>query len=146
VPVDNVGHPVTGADRHGALVHDDEGVIHHLGDGLSRHAHVAQVSLTVDALGGAHGDKDDLGVGQALLIAAGEGEAPRTHVTLHHLLKAWLIDGHVAGQEGRDLSLVDVEAYDAVAKVSKAGAGHESNIAGADDGDLSHGIPFIACG
>ena len=38
-------HPVAGADRHRALVDDDQRVVHRLGDAVGRRAHVLQVGL-----------------------------------------------------------------------------------------------------
>jgi len=112
---DDVGHPVAGADRHGALVDDDQRMIHDAGNRLGGHAHVLQVGLAVDAFRRPHTDKDEFCVLERLLITGGKGQTPGADVALHHLLEARLVDRHDALLEAGDLLLVDVQGDHPVA-------------------------------
>src|SRR5688572_7036563 len=69
----------------------------------------------------------------------GELQAPGVAVALHDGLEPRLEDRDFAAVQARDLALVDVETEHVVAGVREAGAGDETDIAGADDGDV-HGV------
>ncbi len=61
VGADDVRHPVARPHRHRRFVDDDEGVLHGLGNRLSRRAHVLQIRLAIHALRRAHRDERELG-------------------------------------------------------------------------------------
>ena len=52
------------------------------------------------------------------------------------LLEARLVDRHLAAPQRRDLAGVDVDADDVVAALGEAGAGHQTDVPGADDAQL----------
>ncbi len=140
VAADDVGHPVAGADRHGALVDDDQGTVHGLGDAARRIADILQVGLAAPALGRADGDERKLGIGHPVLVLAGKAQPAGLGVATDHLLQSRLVDRHLAGAEPVDPWAVHVHAGDLVAQVGKAGAGGQADIAGADHTDLSHRV------
>ena len=135
---DDVGHPVACPHRHGALVDHDQGLMHGLGDGLSRHAHILEVGLSVHAGGRAHADENELGVSQRLIIASGKGETPGVDVAQDHLVQSRLIDGRFALAQHLDLLFADVEQGDPVAQVGKASACGKAHVAGPGYRNILH--------
>ena len=61
---------------------------------------------------------------------------PACRVAPDQCLQPGLVDRDAAGLEQLDLGLVHVQAQHVVAEVGQAGAGHEADIAGSDDGDF----------
>ena len=53
-----------------------------------------------------------------------------------HFLQARLVDRHAAVVEHFDLARIDVEAEHVVADFGQTRAGHETDVARADDGDF----------
>ena len=94
--LDDVGHPVAGAHRHGGLVDDDERVIHHFGHGLGGGAHVLQVGLAVHVRGCADGNEDELGILDAFCVRRGEREPSGLDVARDHLFQPRLVNGQDA--------------------------------------------------
>jgi len=113
-------------------------MVHRLADGFRSHAHVLQVSLSVDARGGPDRDEDELRVGQAICIGSGEAHTSGSDIAADHLFESRLVDGHAALAQGFDLALVNVDASHLVAQVGETCAGHEANIARADHSDVLH--------
>ena len=57
---------------------------------------------------------------------------------MNDFLEAGFVDGNLARLERLDFSRIVIDADDVVADVGKTGAGDETDITGADDGDI-HG-------
>jgi hypothetical protein len=85
---DDVRHPITRPHRHGGLVHDDQRVIHDIGHCFGRHAHVAQVCLSIDIGGGPYGDEDELSIFEGVVILGGENEPTAFDIAFDQLLQA----------------------------------------------------------
>ena len=109
------------------------------GDAAGGREHVLQVGGAVLAGGRAHRDHLHAAVARALRRVGGEGESPGRHVGAHDLAQPRLEDRDLAAVQHRDLALVDVEAEHVVADVGEAGAGDETDVAGADDADFHEG-------
>ena len=56
----------------------------------------------------------------------------------NHVLEPLLEDGDVPGLQSLDLGLIDVGAHHFMAQMGQAGAGRQTDIAGADDPDPAH--------
>ena len=61
---------------------------------------------------------------------------PAARVRAMHLLQARLVDRHAAVVEDLDLARIDVEAEHVVADFGETRAGHETDVARADNGDF----------
>src|SRR5205814_499031 len=72
----------------------------------------------------------------------GKVEAFRLHVRGYERIQPRLEDRDLAAAKAGDLAFVLVHAGDLVAKIRKAGAGHQSHIARANHGN-SHGKPAV---
>src|SRR5262249_60962100 len=73
----------------------------------------------------------------------GEEQAAVADVARPHLLEPRLVEGHAVRLECRDLVGDVVDAHDLVAEVGEDGAGHEPNVAGADNANV-HELLIIA--
>ena len=84
---------------------------------------------------GRRADRDHLeqAMVYALLHVGRKLEAAGLDVAFDVVIKAGLIDRHLAIIKARDLVLVDVDADDVVARFGHAGAGDEAHVAGAED-------------
>ena len=142
-----------GADRDGGLDHDDLAaafvqlaagvagrVLDRLADVARRGEDVLEVGVAHLIAGRAHADEDHLGVGVGLGLVGGEVQAAGLVVALDQLVEARLVDRADAVLELLDLLGVHVEAGHLVADVRKAGAGDESDVAGADHGDTHRSL------
>ena len=87
---------------------------------------------------GRRADRDELqrAVRDRCVDVGGEAQAPGRDVARDHRLEPRLVDRHAAVVEDRDLARVDVEAQHVVADLGEAGAGDETDVAGADHRDL----------
>jgi hypothetical protein len=123
-------------DRHGALV-DHHGVLVHRAADVARHLEdVLKVGGTVFALRRPDGDEDDLGGLNCRGKLGGKRQPLFLLVPLDDLLEAGLVDGHLTGLELRDFGLVLIDTSDAVSVLRKAGAQHQPDVPGSDDGDF----------
>ena len=63
-------------------------------------------------------------------------KAAQPRVLAHQFLQPRLVDGHAPSLQQFDLLRVLVHADDLVARFGEAGAGHQSHVARADDGQV----------
>src|SRR5204863_3232760 len=85
--------------------------------------------------GRAHGDEDDVAVRDRRGDFSGETQAPAAVVGQHHVLETGFVDRDHAAVQAFDLRRVDVHAHHLVADLCQAGAGDQSYVTGAEDGD-----------
>ena len=95
-----------------------------------------QVGGAVVALRRADGEVDDLGRRDRGGQVGREREPLGGLVVADHFLEAGLVDRDLAALEPVDLGAVDVDASDVVAAVGEAGAGDQSDVAGANNCDF----------
>ncbi len=88
----------------------------------------------------ADGDELQRAVRNARLDVGREAQPAGTLVLANHRLESRLEDRHAARVELRDLGGIEIEAQHVVADFGQTGAGDETHIAGADDGDF-HSMP-----
>ncbi len=100
---------------------------------------MAQVGGAIAALGGLHAEEHEVGLGRGGGGAHGEAQPPPVDPLAHQLEEAQLDDRDLAAVQQLDLGGVDVGAVDAMADVSQERAGGEADVAGSDDGHISHG-------
>ncbi len=55
---------------------------------------------------------------------------------MDHFFQAWLVDGNLTSLQCLDLACVVIDADHVVADVGKAGAGHETDISGANNREI----------
>ena len=139
-PLQGGQHPVTGADRHGALVDDDQRLA---GGGVRAEAgrgglDLAHVGLAFRAGGGADAHEGELGLAQSLAVVEGELEASGLGVLDDDLLEARLVDRKLATTEPLDLAGIDVDPDYLVAQLGEAGRRNQTNIVGTDNCDIGH--------
>src|SRR4051794_29091527 len=99
----------------------------------NRGKYVAEVGVAVAAAGRrSDGDEDRVGAFDARGDIGGELEPPALDIGLDQGFEPRLPDRHPTGVKGVDLGTILVDAAHFVAEIGKAGAGNESDIAGAD--------------
>jgi len=116
---DEGGDPVAGADGDGGFVDDDGEVAIQAGaDAAGGLGDVIQVGGAVFVGGGAHGDEDDVGVGDIGLVVVGrEGQVVVGQG--QHGFEVGFVDGGDALFEGFDFFGDEVEAGDLVAEIAE---------------------------
>jgi hypothetical protein len=72
----------------------------------------------------------------ATYFMSAEPSSPGGHVAAHHLLQAGLVDRDAALFENADLGRIDIEAKNVVADFGETSAGHQTDVAGVDNGNL----------
>ena len=80
--------------------------------------------------GRTHGDELEFAVAHALGHVGGEVEPAGRVVAPHDLFKPRLVDGDLAGIQGGDLGLVNIDADDVIAGLGDAGARHQAHVSG----------------
>ena len=134
----NMIHAITGPNRHGALGDDGGRMPQDLADAGGCLPHVTEVRFTRRAGRGVDGNKDKLAVAQRVGVGRGKREPTGAGVASDQLLKTWLVERqHTTVQIG-DLRGVYVEAHHLIAKLGKACAGHQANVAGANNRNAVH--------
>ena len=139
IAFDGLAHLFAGFDGHRALVHDHAITRQDAGDLPRDFFDKAEIDAAVRLLRSRHGDEDNLRVLDAILNAAGEAKPLRRHISVNDFLQSGFIDGHLARPEGLYFSWIVIHADDVMANVGKAGAGDETDITGADDGNIHGG-------
>ncbi len=106
------------------------------GDGAGHRQHILQVGGAV--LVRRRADRDELvhAVGHAFGGIGGEAQAAFGGVLQHQFGQARFIDGNLPLAQARHLVGVDVHTQDVVADVGEAGSGDQSDVAGAENGDI----------
>ena len=135
---------LAGADRHGALHHQDVAGVGADALELLHHAHHAR-EVRVARVGRrrVHGDEDDVRALEHALERERVGQPAR--VLGHQLGEAGLVDRDLAVVERRDLGGVDVAQRDVEALGGQADAGHQADVSRADDADaLRHRAVLVA--
>ena len=93
----NIRNPVTCANRHRALVDDDQRVIHGLCNGFSSHAHIAQLGLTIHTHRCIHRNKGQIGqrifAVKRLCIGCRKVQPASGHIALNQFLQSGFEDG-----------------------------------------------------
>jgi hypothetical protein len=74
----------------------------------------------------------------SILNAAREPKSLGRNISVNDLLQSGFVDGHFALLERLYFSWIVIDADNVVADVGKAGAGDETDITGADNGNI-HG-------
>jgi hypothetical protein len=139
--LDRRPHLVGGADGYGALVDDDLEVDHVRPDVARRGEHMLQVGRAVLVRRRAHADEQQRAMTDGGRNVGRELQATDVGVATHQRVQAGLVDRDPSFVEDLDLVGVDVDANDVIAHFCKAGAGDETNVSRANDGDL-HGAWF----
>src|SRR5215472_92645 len=111
---DDLGDDVASADRYSRLIDDHQGTIEVLRDRAGRPLDVAQVSLTILALGCGHRDECKLGARHGLGIGGCKAQPVGAGVSLDHLLQARLIEVQAMPPKPADLLRVDIDDTDLV--------------------------------
>ncbi len=122
------------AHRDGGLHHDGLEVRRAL-QRLHHRPQPGQVRVAGRRGRGVHAHVGDLGAVERLGQVEGEGQA--LLVPGDQVAQARLVDGHVAGAQQRDLLRVDVADDHPVAELGQAGAGHQTDVSGAEHGDVA---------
>lgn len=136
-------HLVRSADRDGGLVDHHGGLLDALADGAGGGHDVLEIRAAVLGRRSADGDEDDLAVLHGLVIVGGELDALGAAGTLDDGVQTRLVDRYAAVVEQVDLLGVHVQADHVMAHVGETGAGHQADVAGADDGDSHAGeVPW----
>src|SRR5665213_2919378 len=136
ITLDGLGNFFAGLDRHRAFVHDDF-VFRHGGGDVARDAlNIAQVHRAVGLRRRGHGDENDLGILHAFSRAVREGKPSDGDIFLDEFFQAGFVNGNATGLEHFYFGRVIVHADDMVADLGKTGSRDQSNIAGANDGEL----------
>ena len=133
---DNAFDLVAGADRHGRFGdHDGEAVerSRDLACGLMNEAQVGETIAA--ARGRTNRDEHRISCGNRASEFRREFQPARARIVGDQVIKAGLIDRHLAAAQRRDLCLVLVDADNLVPEVGKASAGNKADIAGADHGN-----------
>ena len=102
--------------------------------------HMRQVGAAVFVRGRAHGDEQQRCVGDSRFGIGGELQAAGLTIGCDDFVQARFEDRNLARFQPRDLGSVDIDADDIVADLGKTGAGHQADIARAENRD-SHGFP-----
>src|SRR5262249_36625114 len=99
---------------------------------------VAQVSLTILALGCGHRDECKLCARHGLGIGGGKAQPVGAGISLDDPLQARLVQGHAMPPKPEDLLPADIDNTDLVAQVAETGSSGQPDIAGAQCGDAVH--------
>src|SRR5690606_26674344 len=122
-----------GADRDRRFRRDDREAVQvwsNLGYGG---VDIRQIGMTIAApLGRADGEKYQVGGGGRWPQVGGERQPSRSHVPLHEVVEAGLVDRHLTAFQAFDTGMVLVDAGDSPSELGKAGRGDESYVAGAN--------------
>src|SRR5262249_40567565 len=108
----------------------------HLGNGQ----HMAQVRRSILVGRRSHRDEHHVARADGTRDVRREAQSPRRLVALDQILEAGLVDRKHVLLQSIDLVRVNVRADDLIACLRQTRAGHESDIAGADNTDL-HSFP-----
>jgi hypothetical protein len=130
--VEAVSDLLAGADRHRALHRDDDLVVD-LGQLVDHRPHGRQVGVAGDGRRRADRDVHELRTVDPLCDVGREGQ-PVT-IPLEELVEPRLVDRHLAAPERLDLLHDDVANGNRVSQLGEACPGHETDVAGAEDGD-----------
>ena len=126
---------VAGADRDRRFGHYHRIAGEGRGDLAGGGVDIAQVGMAVATpRRRADGDEDRICRGDGVGNVHGEAEALLLYVRGYDAFETGLIDRNVPGFERPDACLILVDARHDVAEIRKAGARHETDIAGADHG------------
>ncbi len=134
VAADGVGDFFPGFNRDRAFIDNHAVFGHDLGDAAGDFFDIDQIDAAVFLGRGGDGDEDDLGSGNGVLDGGSEGKASGLDVFADQFLETGFVDGDFARLELGNFFFVVVHADDAVTDVGKARSGHESDVAGTDDG------------
>src|ERR1700730_14754962 len=127
-----------GFDWHRALV-DDHAIARQDAGDLTRDLFdKAEIDAAVRLLRSRHSDEDNLRVFNAILNTAAEPKPLRRNISVNDFFQSGFVDGHLARLEEFYFSWIVIHADDVMADVRKASAGDETDITGADDGNI-HG-------
>src|SRR5450432_3697243 len=138
IALDRLANLFAGFDWHCALVHDHAIACHDAGNLPRDLFDKAEIDAAVRLLRSRHGDKDNLRVLDAVLNAAGKTKPVCRNISLNDFFQSGFVDGHLARLKRFYLSRIVIDADDVVSDVGKAGPGDETDITGADDGNI-HG-------
>ena len=114
-------------------------------DGPGHVQHVLQVGRAVFAWRRADRDEHDVAVLDGLPEIGGEAEATRGGIARHERREPGLVDRQRAALQALDLGGVAIGADDVVPRLGQARAGHEPDIAGADQRDSHQDRLAITC-
>ena len=130
--VEGGAHLLAGADRDGALHHEQHALLERR-QLVDHRPDRRQVGVAGVGRRRADADEEDRRIGDVVEVER-EGEA--LAVALEQLLEAGLVQRHAAGLKCLDSLGHDVADDDLVAQLGEAGAGHEPDPAGPEDADF----------
>jgi hypothetical protein len=139
---DGRAHLLRRAHRHGRLVDHHQRAGHALAEAARRRQDVGQVRAAVLVGRGADRQEHHVGVLDRFVIAGREQQPARLGVARDQRVEAGFMDRDAAVLEHGDLALVHVQAQHGIADVREAGAGHQADIAGADNRNFHRGLPM----
>jgi hypothetical protein len=136
-------HAIGGADRDGGLVDHDLGASHPLPDVARGLDDVPHVGAAVLVRRRADCDELQRAMRDRRVEVGREPEPARGDVAPDHRFQPRLVDRYAAVVQDRDLARVDVDAQYVVADLGEARAGDETDVPGADHGDLHDAIAAL---
>ncbi len=106
------------------------------GDGLHHAPESGEIGRSVIALRRSDGDEHAICRGDRLLTFGRESQSASLGVSYDQFRKARFVDRNVAVTQSGDLIGIDVDTDDVVARFGEAGPRDETDVAGANHGDL----------
>src|SRR5579859_813967 len=137
-------HPIAGADRHGALVDDDQAAFRRgvLAEAVRGRFDLGHVGLALDARRRANAHERELGGLQALDVVERKAQATSLDILNHDLFQPRLVNRQLAAPEPFHFARVNVDPYDLVAQLRETGGGYQPNVIGPDYSDVGHRNKF----
>ncbi len=101
-----------------------------------------EIGRAVFGLGGRKRKEDNFRLFDCALQIGGEGEPFFVNILLQKFRETRFIDRALSLAEGLQFLFVNIHADDIIATFGKAGADHQADVAGTDDGE-SHEFPGV---
>ena len=140
---DLCAHLLRRADGDRALCDDELGRVHVLADRRRDGEDMLQIGRAVFVGRRPDGDEHHLGALDRVSHVGRECQPALALVAHHDRLETRLVDRELVGLEVTDLAGIDVGANDVVPRLGETGPYDQTDIAGADDGDLHARVPAL---
>ncbi len=100
-----------------------------------------QIGRPVVGAGSTDGQKNQCCVGHGVGNVRGEMQPSTGRGAVNQPGEAGLVNGHFAAAQHGDFFFVDIDARHVIAAFGKARTGDQTNVSGANDGDLHGAVP-----
>src|SRR5262249_18255747 len=135
-------HPVTSANRHGALVDDNQRVFGRrmLPEAMGGGFDLAHVGFAFNAAWRPHAHEGELRLGEAIVVVKSEAKPLGFEVLNDDFFQPRFVNRKLATPESLYFARVDVDADNLVAQFSETGGGNQPDVIRTDDCDIGHGV------